>query len=664
MKVPTLLRTPWTQLANFLASVGIPLTLVLLSFLALFFWQSRYDNEPEGQLQLRVLGVASGPELRPVDAAAMLMRDGRLVKVFDQPIWVSDLWFTATVPAGTNSTVLELPSRHVRGLQCWVGTTYESVPRESSVPSSYGLPALLRVKSGYAIAHLSANQPVLCHAETSGPAKLTALLWQQSQFNRSVEYYERRGGISDAGLLVLSVFLLISALFNRSMLYFEISVWLFLTARLNGSAIGWDSQWLGAVVPDDLITPLRLATRGFWVFLLIRIYRKLFDNELRAHKFGWIFSVGEFLGALAFFVAILAPMVYAYWYNWVVGSIAIPVLATLMVHLAWSNRSPANFAYAGAFVITAMTVVGEIFYAALAKYGFVNPLDTMTTSLAAGFLASVAVAEQQRAEHALRVAEKHSFQQTYDLAPECLFSLDSEGRFIHANQAFLALLGTDERGLMGMTWGDYFPTDVWGDILRGNVSAGFHDIELLQHRVRPGRAPESFLIRVAHRDGGVIECSLQSISELTALRKEVEKLKHIDRDSGALSLDGLLSAFDRATQPHGLRPPAALAYCTLEAPGGADSAVSVESLVRAWYKQLERYLPISALVARVAALDFAVVLVDSSEEGAGALLGAVRNSMPANVNAQIVVTSMIPGQSFQEQLGVARSMCLAQRQKK
>ena len=73
--------------------------------------------------------------------------------------------------------------------------------------------------------------------------------WPADQFALSVQHYHRKSGLLDGGMIVLALFVLITALINRQPLYVLFAGWLILNLRVGALSAGWDIQWLGQVVP-------------------------------------------------------------------------------------------------------------------------------------------------------------------------------------------------------------------------------------------------------------------------------------------------------------------------------------------------------------------------------------------------------------------------------
>ena len=54
------------------------------------------------------------------------------------------------------------------------------------------------------------------------------------------------------GIIVLALFVFITALINRNTTYILFSAWLVVNLRMAALSAGWDQQWLGRTIPYDL----------------------------------------------------------------------------------------------------------------------------------------------------------------------------------------------------------------------------------------------------------------------------------------------------------------------------------------------------------------------------------------------------------------------------
>jgi hypothetical protein len=129
------------------------------------------------------------------------------------------------------------------------------------------------------------SMEVLCRASFVGPGRLTPLAWPAADLQRSVHEFHRKSGLLDGGLIVLAVFVLMTALINRQILYVLFAAWLVVTLRMGAITAGWDIQWLGHMVPADWLIPGRSVTVAVLWLLTLTLYRKLFQEELAKTRY-------------------------------------------------------------------------------------------------------------------------------------------------------------------------------------------------------------------------------------------------------------------------------------------------------------------------------------------------------------------------------------------
>ena len=84
---------------------------------------------------------------------------------------------------------------------------------------------------------------VLCRTRSSGPARLSALAWVPEDLADSAQKFHRNSGLVDGGLLLLAMFMLMTALISREWIYVLFAAWLVANLRMAAISAGWDGQW-------------------------------------------------------------------------------------------------------------------------------------------------------------------------------------------------------------------------------------------------------------------------------------------------------------------------------------------------------------------------------------------------------------------------------------
>ena len=189
-------------------------------------------------------------------------------------------------PDAHESVLIELPSRHAVQAECWNAATLQPL---GSAGKASATGAMRPARAGFAITlgQLQASVSVLCQASFVGPARISAVQWRTDGFEQAAQEFHRKSGLLDGGVIMLALFALMTALINRAPVYVLFAVWLVFNLRMGTISAGWDTQWLGAVVPTDWLSASRLLTFAGFYAITGMLFRQLFREELIRFGFDW-----------------------------------------------------------------------------------------------------------------------------------------------------------------------------------------------------------------------------------------------------------------------------------------------------------------------------------------------------------------------------------------
>ncbi|HZW22738.1 MAG TPA: diguanylate cyclase, partial [Noviherbaspirillum sp.] len=250
----------------------VPLAIAVFSIIAFVFWTSRYGAEAGRPLRMQVI---QSDAISTPDEARSHLASVRATRGYETRLSEAPVWFIVKPSADGRPSVIELPSRHARDLECWDGATLEVLGKSAERGFSAGI---VPAKSGFVLA--SPPDSAVCRVRFAGPARLTALQWSSRQFALSEAHFHRQSGLLDGGLGVLAVFMLFIALFSREKLYVLFAVWLCLNLRVAALSTGWDVQWLGQRVPEDWLLPMRTVTIALYALVTLELYINLFREQI------------------------------------------------------------------------------------------------------------------------------------------------------------------------------------------------------------------------------------------------------------------------------------------------------------------------------------------------------------------------------------------------
>jgi diguanylate cyclase (GGDEF)-like protein len=532
----------------------IPIGIGVISLVALLLWQNQYSASDGLPLSLKVV-AEDGAALTPSAALASLQRmapvTGHDTRLSEAPVWFS----FDTINRADMDEVLEFPSRHALEMACWDQASLQSLGAASRTLSS---PTLSIVKAGFALTLPRLPAQVLCRASFSGPARLTVRQWPSQQFDLSVEQFHRKSGLLDGGMLVLAVFVLITALINRQALYLLFAGWLILNLRVGALSGGWDIQWLGQVVPVRWLLPSRAVTMTLYGISTLTLYQTLMREYLSDKHYLLPMRVMQWLCLPMLVAAVALPYRLFLPILWVILLCCLSLMTIGLLRIIVGTRNRVASWFAASFAVTFMATLAEVISAALGIREVLGVINSVTAALISSLLAALAVAEQMRRETERRIEAQEQLEHAYEAMPVGLFTLDVYGHFLSANPALCKMLG-DTKICAGRTgWKQFFAEGVWSqlhDMVHSHADAEME----IQNR----DATKRFLVR-ATLARGRIEGVLEDMTEKAKATEQLRFMANNDPLTKVFNRRGIEKMFESAIGPVASGKPLALAYLDLD----------------------------------------------------------------------------------------------------
>jgi len=539
---------------------ALPLLIAAASLLAWMAWDPKYSSGGGTPTELRSL-EQTGTTLSPAEALKALEKESpagyRDTKLSEAPFWFT---FEAR-PLGDDPILIEIPSRHAVSLACWGAGSLQPLGQADRLESSG---AIRSAKSGFVVdlGRMRASQRVLCKGEFVGPARITAQRWTALSFENSAHDFHRRSGLLDGGLIVLAIFVLMTALINRAPVYVLFAAWLIFNLRLGAISAGWDTQWLGQTVPPDWLSESRALTVAGYYTLTGMLFRQMFREELARFGFENRMRAVHAVCLLLLPVAILVPYAKALPIMWVASIGSIGMLLYFLVRILAKTRSNVAFLYGAALSITLFASLYEVIAAAVGVKNLIGAVNSVTAALSSSLMAAFAIAEQIRQERLRRVQAEVELRETYDASPIGLFTLSTGGQFLSANPALLRML--DQTALPPTArWSEFFELDAWLRLQRLLDSGEGGELEI---GAATGKAPgeeKRFLVKAA-RSGERIEGSLQDVTEKAKAIGRLHFLAENDSLTGVFNRRGIEKRLEAAFEGLARGRPLAVAYLDLD----------------------------------------------------------------------------------------------------
>jgi diguanylate cyclase (GGDEF)-like protein len=471
-----------------LSTFATPLVLALFSLIAMFAWETQYPASEPKTLNFKVLQGSS--ELSDPAVASQRLLEQPLTPYRETQLSEEAFWLAITVPAAGSLEPhsLEFPSRHISDIACW----------EGGPPSALGVASrhadsgrLASVKAGFALDLKQANEAanVLCRIRSVGPARLSVKLWKTDDLTVNNREFHRKSGLLDGGIIVLALFVLVTAMVNRSGLYLLFAAWLVVNLRMGALSVGWDTQWLGNEVPQEWVQRMRLMTTSVYYLLTASLFSTLFHDDLKALKSRKLLRLGQWTCIpLLILSALLSYRDYLP-LLWISTGLCIFILIYYLAQILIKSRSRVAIWYSAGIAVTLIASFSEIISAALGARGLIGSVNSVTAALSSSLLTALAIAQQMRQEHEQRLAVQAELEHTFEAMPIGLFTLDMEGRFLSANPALISMLGRRVLTDGSNSWHQYFEDGAWTQLHQMVYSQRVDEQETKTPVTPPGFGP-------------------------------------------------------------------------------------------------------------------------------------------------------------------------------
>jgi len=601
-----------------LSVYGVPVAIAVISLLALLSWKSQYPVSGAMPLGFSVL-EQTGEAIDPAQASELLAQRPTVMHL-DTRLSEAPFWFAFTVPPGTgqSSNAVELPSRHATQVACWDSATLAPLGGANRSESAGDMKAM---KAGFALdlGKRTSPQRVLCRAAFEGPARISVVGWTKTGLEASNQQFSHNAGLLEGGLIVLSVFVFVTAIINREWMYVLFAAWLMASLRLAAISAGWDAQWFEHVVPLEWTFPLKKLTIAAYIALTYTLFTRLFREDLKRVNHPYLLQLAQWSCVLLLGAAVLLPFAKFLPYMWVSAAVGIAIIVFLLARILLVTRSRVAMWYSGSLAVVLFSGFYEVIAAALGVKELIGAVNSVTAAFSSSLMAALAIAEQMREEHQQRVRVETELRNTYEAIPIGLFTLDRDGLFERVNPALMQMLGVDLSGGRREHWSDHFEHGTWRRLQEIAQHRGAQEMEI--HGYPGGGETKRFLVK-ASLNAGRVEGSLQDVTEKSKADERLHFLADHDPLTGVLNRRGIERVLEEAVARVCDSQPVALAYLDLDRfklINDLFGHVAGDEVLRQVCRRILELLSEDQPVGRVGGDEFVVVFCDTTIGSAAAL---------------------------------------------
>ncbi|TCS37849.1 diguanylate cyclase/phosphodiesterase [Paucimonas lemoignei] len=648
---------------------ALPFLIAALSVISLLAWKTYYPtSENVTPLAFRLIPDAKDV-LSPEQALAGLNQVSE-IKKFDTRLAETPFWFVFDVrhPADGQAIAVELTSRHAEQTVCWNADTLQELGRADR---SRVQGAMSEAKAGFAIGleeTLLADR-VLCKASFVGPARIAVAQWPAAKLNANVLAFHRHSGLLEGGMIMLALFMLVTALINRTAIYMLFAAWLITCLRVGSISAGWDFQWLGHRIPPEWVQFSRLLTIMAYYIATVGLFRALFKEDLGKVGYRWVMHVMQWICLVMLPLPFILPHAKFLQFFWVATAIGVPLLIFLLVRILMYARSPVAIWYSTSIAITLAASLYEVFSAAFGWKGMLGTINSVTAALSSSLLASLALAAQMRTEHQERLEAQAQLRHNYEVMPIGLFTLDLQGCFINANPALQAMLGKDVLAPQHKQWSQHFEPGAWSRLL-DLIHAG-SEVELEIRGREGGQANDQKRYRVkAILAYGKIEGWLQDVTEKSKADENLRFMALNDPLTRVYNRRGIEQMYEAAVAQVSETRPLALAYLDLDRfklINDLYGHTTGDQVLRQVCERITSMLAGSQFIGRVGGDEFVLVMAETAMQPASWTCRGIIECVSAEpyrigdkafqVGVSIGLIDISPGTQFKDALANADRAC-------
>lgn len=540
-----------------LALYVIPASIVIFSVLSLVTLQSYYPIEKGASLTFKAYSQAE-PTLSPQDILSKLKTQDTLNSfTATDTAW---LLFQVNQQPDDLHMAIDIPAQNTEYLQCWDAANLNLLGTATRGNASGALRAN---KMGFALilGSVPVTRSVLCQADFAEPTSVTAELWPVINLRKSANRHARGIGLLEGGLLTVALFILIIGITNREWIYLLLSAWLVGNLRLGAYAMGWDTQWLGYLIPFEWVPLIRQLTIAAYYLLTYTLFTQLFRNQHRL-QYPRLLTATKIAGLVLLAGAITLPHAWFQPLMWTLSAYGIMVAAFLLSRILIRRNSRVWLWHIVSLSMAFSVLLSGLSFVFYGRTGFLDIFNSVIALLLSSIMVALAVAERMREERYERTKAQTELVSNYAISPVGMFTLDSAGHFQRANPYLEQMLDLCVDDIPAPRWTDYFPAQNWIDLAQQTLAGQEVEIQLNPSPLNT-QPPRYFVVRIAPSNG-LIEGSLQDITARTEI---IQKLRsQVDNDplTDVLNRQGIEKKLDHSLTKLAKGEPCALAYLNLD----------------------------------------------------------------------------------------------------
>ncbi len=266
--------------------------------------------------------------------------------------------------------------------------------------------------------------------------------------------FERAGGLLIGALMMVSLFSLVVAFFNRDRVFFLYAAWLVTSLRIAAYNGNWDSYWLDLPLQGDALQLFLRLTYVAHSFISLALFEALFSKELRAQQLTSTIRVLQGL-TLAMLIPVVAlDLSLSVKLLWTLSAVTILIVFGVLARLAVRQPSKALFWYIGSWLITLVGSITQIAYSTGLVSDLIGFINSHSTTIASALMLGVTLAQKMNTERQARIeAQRRAtaallrFRENYNAMPVGIFTMKHDGTILEYNPTFGVMFSDQGEGV-------------------------------------------------------------------------------------------------------------------------------------------------------------------------------------------------------------------------
>jgi diguanylate cyclase (GGDEF)-like protein len=650
-----------------LGALVLPAVLVALAVITLGWQMAHFDSARGFAIPIKVWEQSNREATPSLDTVWNEVRSTPSTVAFDTRLSTNFFWFSldSSVKGMHTPMLVDFPSRHAMSMTCWDHSTGVELGSADRIATKG---QLVPGQAGFSLVSVTAfDRPnLLCRGAYRGPAKISANLWESGEMVAAQDKHRQTGTLIEAGIGVLAISMLITAIVNRSWLYWAFVAWLLLNMRMAALSAGTDFHLFGYTLSPTALIESRKWTVCAYFSMTAALFSLLFKDELAEIRARIPLALAQLAAIVLPFACVFLSfekMLPTLWLSTALGSV---VLFHYVYQILSRVRSRVAIWYASSIIITLVASFNEVIAASTGETFLSLGLNSVTAAIASALLVSAAVAEHMRADRLEKLEAQRTLKAAYEDSPIGLFSVGLKETILKANPAFQQMVQSLSMHVPSRI-SQVFDARVTADLMSLGGSKS-RSIEL-QTRVHDSQKNTDrwFAIKASTVDGAIIECTLQDITERFVATERLEYLANHDPLTDCLNLRGISRTLGRLA-----RPPSALAYFDLDRfklINDLYGHAAGDKVLKRVSERMKSAIGPKDMLSRVGGDEFVIAFHDSTVAQATVCCEAIvhliaaqpyqvgRQRFTLNVSAGLVGTARFENAPLKEIISAADTLC-------